>query len=402
VKKTWPIVPLAEVFDIARGGSPRPIDDFLTTDPVGVNWIMISDASESSKYIRSTKKRILEAGVKRSRMVQPGDLLLTNSMSFGRPYIMKTSGCIHDGWLVLRPRDGKAHPDYFYHLLGSDFVYAEFERRAAGATVKNLNIELVKGVQVPLPPLKEQRRIAKVLDKTEAIREKRRQAIAKLDTLTQSVFLEMFGDLASQGWPMTDIAGIVKPANGSIRTGPFGSQLLHGEFIDEGIAVLGIDNAVANEFRWSQRRFISEAKYRRLARYTVHPGDVLITIMGTCGRCAIVPDEIPRAINTKHLCCITLDRTKCLPAFLHAYFLQHPIARKYLAQRAKGAIMSGLNMGIIKAMPVPLPPVKLQREFARQVAAVEKLKRAQRDSLKKLDTLFTSLQHRAFRGNLLK
>jgi type I restriction enzyme S subunit len=114
----------------------------------------------------------------------------------------------------------------------------------------------------------------------------------------------------------------------------------------------------------------------------------------------VVPDDIPPAINTKHLCCITLDPAKCLPLFLHAYFLQHPIARKYLTQTAKGAIMSGLNMGLIKGMPIPLPPLPLQREFARRVGAVEKLKTAQHASLAELDALFASLQHRAFQGEL--
>ena len=135
-------------------------------------------------------------------------------------------------------------------------------------------------------------------------------------------------------------------------------------------------------------------------RYTVRSGDVLITIMGTCGRYAVVPDNIPPAINTKHLCCITLDPEKCLPIFLHAYFLRHPIAQKYLSQTAKGAIMSGLNMGLIKGMPVPLPPIELQREFARRVTAVERLKTAHRASLAELDALFATLQHRAFRGEL--
>jgi type I restriction enzyme S subunit len=215
---------MGDIFAIARGGSPRPIDSYLTEDPDGVNWVMISDATESGKYINSTKKRIRAEGVRRSRVVQPGDFLLTNSMSFGRPYIMNTSGCVHDGWLVLSPRNKNASPDFFYHLLGSDFVYAEFERRAAGATVKNLNIDLVKSVRVPLPPLTEQRRIAAVLDGAEALRAKRRAALAQLDSLTQSLFLDLFGDPATnpKGWPRKPIGEIGKVITGNTppRTNP--------------------------------------------------------------------------------------------------------------------------------------------------------------------------------------
>ncbi|NLX48921.1 MAG: restriction endonuclease subunit S [Methanospirillum sp.] len=206
----WPTVALGDVFEIARGGSPRPIDNFITDDPAGINWIMISDASAGSKYITSTKKRIRPEGAKRSREVKPGDFLLTNSMSFGRPYIVHTSGCIHDGWLVLSPRRSDVDADFFYHLLGSKHVYAEFERRAAGATVKNLNIDLVRGVRVPLPPLPEQRRIAEILDRADALRAKRRAALARLDTLAQSIFLEMFGDPITnpQGWPQLDLKSL--------------------------------------------------------------------------------------------------------------------------------------------------------------------------------------------------
>ena len=236
---------------------------------------------------------------------------------------------------VIRPKPGKADARYLLHFLRQDRIRRDGERKMTGsAGQRRVPGHFLAGLSVPLPPLPEQRRIAEILDKADALRAKRRAALAQLDTLTQSIFLDMFGDPFKHRWPMSTVADMAAETEGAIRTGPFGSQLLHSEFTDDGIAVLGIDNVVENEFGWGQRRFIRQAKYRQITRYTVHPGDVLITIMGTCGRCAIVPDDVPIAINTKHLCCITLNRKKCLPAFLHAYFLKHPIARRYLAQKA--------------------------------------------------------------------
>lgn len=166
----WKKYPLGDVFDIARGGSPRPIDDYITDAADGINWIMIGDTEQGGKYIYSTKKRIRPEGAKRSRAVKSGDFLLTNSMSFGRPYIVRTSGCIHDGWLVLSPRADNFNADYFYALLGSKEVFAEFSRRAAGATVKNLNIDLVSGVEVAVPPLERQKRFSEVVASIERMK----------------------------------------------------------------------------------------------------------------------------------------------------------------------------------------------------------------------------------------
>jgi type I restriction enzyme S subunit len=188
----WPVAKLGEIFEISRGGSPRPISKYITDDPDGVNWIMIGDASDRSKYITQTKKKITKSGVVKSRMVYPGDFLLSNSMSFGRPYIMRISGCIHDGWLVLRDNLGRADSDYFYYLLGSKAVYREFKRLAPGSTVKNLNIELVSSVEVALPPLEEQRRIAAILDRADGIRMKHRDAADTAHDLVQALTAQAF------------------------------------------------------------------------------------------------------------------------------------------------------------------------------------------------------------------
>jgi type I restriction enzyme S subunit len=248
--------------------------------------------------------------------------------------------------------------------------------------------------------LPEQKRIVAILDQADALRTKRRMALDNLEDLKKSIFLDMFASHESEEWELTTIEAVASASPGSIRTGPFGSQLLHSEFVDSGVAVLGIDNAVENEFRWARLRYISSEKYRSLARYTVHPGDVLITIMGTCGRCAIVPDDIPLAINTKHLCCITLDQRSCLPVFLHSYFLHHPLAKQYLRQTAKGAVMDGLNMGIIRKLPLQLPPLPIQEEYGRRISTIESVEVAHSQSTSDFDDLFASLQHRAFRGEL--
>ena len=219
------------------------------------------------------------------------------------------------------------------------------------------------------PPLPEQQRIVGILDEAFAhiatAKANAEKNLPNARALIQPMFMEILDQLDQQDWVMMTVADAALSKKGSIRTGPFGSQLLHSEFVDDGIPVLGIDNAVRNEFAWSERRYITQDKFKILSRYQVFPGDVLITIMGTCGRCAIVPKDIPISINSKHLCCITLDQKNCLPEYLHCYFLYHRNALDFLEKQAKGAIMAGLNMGLIKELPLLLPPVSQQREVIR-------------------------------------
>ena len=156
----WAWERLGNVSTIARGGSPRPIEDFLTDDKNGINWIKIGDTEKDGKYILHTKEKIKAAGLSKTRYVQSGDFLLTNSMSFGRPYILKTDGCIHDGWLVIGNIKTVFSQDYLYYALSSGFMYTTLSLLAAGSTVKNLKSDTVRSVLFPIPPLDEQERLA--------------------------------------------------------------------------------------------------------------------------------------------------------------------------------------------------------------------------------------------------
>ncbi|MBR4765867.1 MAG: restriction endonuclease subunit S [Clostridia bacterium] len=155
---------LGNVSNIARGGSPRPIKDFLTESSNGINWIKIGDTDKGGKYINSTKEKIKPEGMNKSRFVHAGDFLLTNSMSFGRPYILNIDGCIHDGWLVIGEYQEIFNRDFLYYLLSSSFAYYQFCDKVSGAVVKNLNSDKVAEALFPIPPLQEQKRIVKAIE----------------------------------------------------------------------------------------------------------------------------------------------------------------------------------------------------------------------------------------------
>ena len=160
----WMYERLGNICSIARGGSPRPIENYLTDDENGLNWIKIGDTEQGGKYIYSKKEKIRPEGLSKTRYVCSGDFLLTNSMSFGRPYILRTNGCIHDGWLVIGGIEIAFHQDYLYYMLSSSIMYNALSSLAVGSTVKNLKSDSVKSLLVPIPPLAEQACISRQIE----------------------------------------------------------------------------------------------------------------------------------------------------------------------------------------------------------------------------------------------
>ena len=190
----WPEKTLNDVCIVERGSSPRPIKSFITTASDGVNWIKIGDCS--GKYVTSTTQKITPEGAKKSRYVRRGDFIISNSMSYGKPYIMDIDGYIHDGWFVLRLNHDILVTDFLYYLLSSPFAKHQYDTLAAGAIVQNISSDLIKKVKFNLPSIAEQRKIVAQLDalrtKTQELEQIYTKKLADLDELKQSVLQQAF------------------------------------------------------------------------------------------------------------------------------------------------------------------------------------------------------------------
>ena len=188
----WEQRKLSELVEIERGGSPRPIERYITDDPCGLNWVKIGDAPELGRYITQTAEKIKPEGLAKTRQVYPGDLVLSNSMSFGRPYIMAIKGCIHDGWLLIRDAQKHFDPIFLCHMLGAPRMLNQYRMFAAGSTVNNLNKELVGKAIVSLPSKDEQRQIGAFFDRLDSLITLHQRKLELLRNIKKSMLDKMF------------------------------------------------------------------------------------------------------------------------------------------------------------------------------------------------------------------
>lgn len=407
----WEILKLGSVCSlIKRGISPKYLDE---GGICVINQKCIRD--HIINYDVSRRHDLIAKKVSDERYIQLGDVLVnsTGTGTLGRLAQVRSLPdepvTVDTHVTIVRPKPMIFYNDFFGYMMIK--IEAEISKAGEGASGQTelARTKLENDFLVSFPKsIEEQKRIVAILDQAfaqidqaKANAEKNLHNAHALFESTCSISI-----FSTDAIPSCTVLDVAKNEKGAMRTGPFGSQLLKREIVDSGIAVLGIDNAVKNSFQWGAKRFITPEKFEELSRFEVKPGDVLITIMGTCGRCAIVPENIPKAINTKHICCISLDREKCLPEYLHAYFLYHPLAQEYLLSRAKGAIMAGLNMGIIKELPLVLPCIEEQKRLVSQVNLlkdnIDKLVMTYEAKLVALDELKKSLLHKAFTGELTK
>lgn len=295
---------------------------------------------------------------------QPYVAVVKDGAGIGRTSLHPAKSSVIGTMQYLLPKKNIL-PEYLCYVVR----YMHLEKYFTGATIPHIYFKDYKNEAFNLDTLNRQREIVDILGKTEGIIASRQKELQKLDDLIKARFVEMFGDPDTE-WPLVTIAEICS----NTRTGPFGSSLHHDEFVDEGVFVLGIDNAVENKFSYNRMRYVTEEKYQQLKRYTVYPGDVIITIMGTVGRAAVIPEDMPKAINTKHLACLSPNFNVVDSYFLCNAFQIHPEIKRQLQEQTKGAIMAGLNLTVIRGLKFKLPPLERQKQFVEFYKQVNKSK----------------------------
>lgn len=272
---------------------------------------------------------------------------------------------------------------------------AGLEKLAITTSIPGLNRDSLYRVEIPLPPLEEQKRIAAILDRADALRQMRRESLARLDELAQSLFLEMFGDPAmnAKSWEMVHLRDVC-----SVKAGPFGSSLKKETYSESGFRVYGQEQVIGGDFKIGDY-FIDEIKFTSMKNYEVKSGDILISLVGTIGKAVIVPHDVAPGIINPRLLKISPNFDVLMPIFLTNLLAQRS-TQITLEKVSHGGTMNVLNAGILKELIIPLPPLWLQQQFAEQIEELEAIKTRARASLTELEALFASLQARAFAGEL--
>jgi type I restriction enzyme S subunit len=388
---------------ISSGSTPKGgSETYLKTGPVmlirsqnvRMNELDLSDVA----YIMDDT----HAAMSRSQ-VQDGDVLLNiTGASIGRVATFQANGMranVNQHVCIIRPKPNVLFHSYLMHLISSKDFQAEIARLQHGGTRQALTFSQIAEFSIPLPPLPEQRRIAEVLDRAEALRAKRRATLAHLDTLTQSIFLEMFGDPVNnpKKWADGTLLGDVADIVSGITKG----RQVNGQEV-RSIPYLAVVNVQDKALDLSILKTI-DATEEEILRYHLRANDLLLTEGGDpdkLGRGTLWKGEVPECIHQNHIFRVRLTSTQLNPLFLN-WLVGSERGKRYFLKSAKQTTgIASINMSQLRSFPLLIPPLTAQKEFARRIASVDGLKSAHRASLAKLDMLFKSLQHHAFQGEL--
>ena len=401
IPKGWEVKKLGEIFNIVRGGSPRPIKSYLTDDKNGINWIKIGDIETGSKYITHTKQKILASGLKKSRAVKAGDLLLTNSMSFGRPYISKINGAVHDGWLIFEPKI-QISKDYVFYFFSSSDTYSKLSNLAVGSTVKNLQINFLENFEIPLPPLSEQKAIADKLDDsfakienaiTNLINAKENLKLYKQSVLKSAFNGDLLPNTSPTNWEVKKLGEICEKIGDGLHGTP--SYNDDGEYFFINGRNISYPYLIINN---NVKRLSSDEALKYKKDFNTHT--IFVSINGTLGNIGFYNNE--KIILGKSVCYLNLkDNVNKYYIFFN---LKSNEFLNYANLKATGSTIKNVSLQAMRNFEIPLPPLSEQNlivaEIDRRFAIVDKTLNLIDKSIQNAKNLKQSILKKAFSGEL--
>jgi type I restriction enzyme S subunit len=351
------------------------------------------------------KKRLATADTTNYKVVRRFDIAYNQYLLWAGAIAQNKNweaGIVSPAYPTFRVRQG-FDPRYVDWLLAGDPIRLRYDAISFGAVPRRRRAKVSDFLAIDIPeppPLAEQKRIAAILDAADALRAKRRESLAQLDTLLQSTFLEMFGDPVTnpKGWEELSISELCDSPE-DVRCGPFGTQLQQHEFTTSGVPLWGIKH-VNTGFSFTTNEFISEEKARQLNAYRIMPGDLVMTRKGTIGNCCIYPDHLSSGVMHSDLLRLRISEKRANNQFISFQFAYSRKIQRQLELMSPGAVMPGINVSKLKKLNIECPPLDLQQRFATIVESIERQKTRLRAHLAELDGLFASLQSRAFNGQL--
>ena len=395
MKEGWTYKKLGEVCRIERGGSPRPIKDYITNNRNGLNWIKIGDTDPQGKYIYSTKEKIKPEGLKKSRWVEEDEFLLSNSMSFGRPYILKTNGCIHDGWLVLRDYQKNLFIDFFYYMLLSSNVQKQFKSKAQGSTVSNLNTDRVASVNVSFPSIEEQQRIVSRLDSAFAHIDERKANAEKQLSEARALFQQALTKAMEpkEGWEEKKMKKIVVSLTDGDHQPPPKSN--------DGIPFITISNIDkdANRIDFENTFFVPRSYFEGLKKDRIpHEGDVLYTVTGSFGIPVLI-DFQKEFCFQRHIALIRPNQNRLSSKFLY-YWILSSYATTQAEDTATGTAQRTVSLNSLRNFVITIPPLSEQQRIVSRLdslsAHVRELEEVLQKTIAECDALKQALLRQVF------
>lgn len=388
------IATLGEVCQFLNGGTPsKDVASYFDGD---IPWITSADIVRP--VADSARSFITEEAIRKSatNKVKAGTVLLVTRTGVGKVAIAGTDLCFSQDITALIPDPGKLVAGYLVQYLRTKKTH--FERHARGATIKGITRDVVADLAIPLPPLPEQIRIAAILDKADALRVRRREALAQLDSLTQAIFIDMFGDPASnpKGWLIQPLSALVqgKPNNGIFKK---------NEEYGEGLPVVWVGELfTGNSINCTNSMKLLPSQ-REVEQYGLNFGDILFCRsslkLAGIGYNNVYLGESHKALFECHVIRITPDKKKLDPQFLN-FALRMPSQRLKLFKHAKTVTMTTIDQDGLLRVDLPVPPLQLQEQFTEKLNGIERLKAMHTNALVELEALFSSLQGRAFRNEI--